>query len=61
MAVSSWVYVVRVVVYVRGIYLFIFSVASCRRIMLGLLCKEFMSSMMHGSIKLMCLVFHVMM
>lgn len=41
--------------------LFLISLVSYRSIMLGLLCREFMSFMMLGRLELMCHVFHVMM
>lgn len=41
--------------------MFLISLVFCKRMMLGLLCRVFLSSMMHGRLKLMCLVFHVMM
>ena len=40
--------------------LFLFSLVSCRRIILGLLWRVFMSSMMPRRLELMCPVFHVM-
>jgi hypothetical protein len=41
--------------------LFLFNLVYCRRMILGVLCKVFVSSMMPGRLELMCHVFHVMM
>ena len=40
--------------------LFLVNLVSYRRIILGLLCRVFVSSMMLGRLELMCHVFHVM-
>ena len=39
--------------------LFLFILVSCRRIIWGLLCRVYVSSMMPGRVELTCPAFHV--